>query len=126
MKEIKTRSSSSSKHKPVKRLSRQSSKAKEDKKKAKQQAGAEKKKGKRGKKICPECDEYVPIHSQRCWNCTFLFTMNHKPKKEKVAFLGEECYTFDKVCYQRHTPAEKVDSLSIILGRNKFYGLHKP
>jgi len=23
----------------------------------------DKKKGKRGKKICPECDAYVPIHS---------------------------------------------------------------
>lgn len=29
-------------------------------------ASVQRKKGRRGKKICPECDAYVPIHSQRC------------------------------------------------------------
>jgi hypothetical protein len=27
--------------------------------------------------------------------------MNHKPKKEKVAFLGEPIYCFDKVSYYK-------------------------
>jgi hypothetical protein len=102
MKEIKTRSS---KHNPLankKTLLRQSSKA--EQRKSSSKSAFEKKKGKRGKKICPDCDEYVPIHSQRCWNCTFLFTMNHKPKKEKVAYLGEALYAFEKVAYQRQTP----------------------
>jgi hypothetical protein len=32
-------------------------------KKAAKEIMVDKKKGKRGKKICPECDAYVPIHS---------------------------------------------------------------
>ena len=85
------------------------------------------KKGKRGKKICPQCDEYVPIHSQRCWNCTFTFKMNHKPKKEKIPFLGETTYCFDRVSYYR-LPGEgrSGEQLSLILAKNKFYGLAKP
>jgi hypothetical protein len=41
--------------------------------------------------------------------------MNHKPKKEKLPYLGETTYVFDKVNYHQ--------GLGIVLGRNKFYGV---
>ena len=58
-----------------------------------------KKKGKRGKRVCPDCDEFVPIHSQRCWNCQHFFKLNHKPKKIKLPFLGEPKFTLDYVSF---------------------------
>ena len=65
-------------------------------KRAAKEVTVDKKKGKRGKKICPECDSYVPIHSQKCHECQFLFHLNHKPKKLKLQYLGESVYTFNR------------------------------
>jgi hypothetical protein len=53
--------------------------------------------------------------------------MNHKPKKEKLPFLGETTYCFDRVSYFRLPGQGKPgEHLSLILAKNKYYGLAKP
>ena len=72
------------------------------------------KKGKRGKKVCRQCEAYVPIHSQKCHICSFMFHLNHKPKKVKLPSLGDLAFTFRSVNWQR--------GCSIILDKCKIYG----
>lgn len=72
------------------------------------------KKGKRGKKICKDCEAYVPIHSQKCPECQHQFHLNHKPKKVKQLSLGEMCYKVDRVNWHR--------GCSLILFKCKAYG----
>lgn len=72
------------------------------------------KKGKRGKKVCRQCEAYVPIHSQKCHMCSFVFHLNHKPKKIKLPSLGDHAFTFRGVNWHC--------GCSIILDKCKLYG----
>ena len=72
------------------------------------------KKGKRGKKVCRQCEAYVPIHSQKCHICSFMFHLNHKPKKVKLPSLGDIAFSLRRVNWQR--------GCSIILEKCKLYG----
>ena len=52
----------------------------------------------RGKKRCPKCGaSKVPIHCAKCNapGCDFQFKINHKPKKQKLPFLGETMYAVE-------------------------------
>jgi hypothetical protein len=57
------------------------------------------KKGKRGKKICGDCEGFVPIHCRKCIHpkCGFIFKMEHKVKAKKEPFLGLDQYAYSQV-----------------------------
>ena len=73
------------------------------------------KKGQRGKKLCPSCDELMPIHCQNCKNCNHEFHMNHKPKKVKEQLLSSALYSLTRTAVDDH-------SLTLTLTRSDFYG----
>eukprot|EP00347_Sterkiella_histriomuscorum_P024206 403331944 len=81
------------------------------------------KKGKRGKKICPKCEDYVPIHSQICKSCKHEFHMNHKPKTPKPLpaenFKGELLYSYSGFIKDNK-------SVEVILNKNRYYGHINP
>ena len=74
-------------------------------------------KGRRGKKVCPDCDALVPIHSQKCQQCSFQFKLNHKPRKVKQVLLGDRAFVFEK--------STLWGGCSIIISSCKYYGISK-
>ena len=68
-------------------------------------------------KLCPLCDEFVPIHCQRCKteNCDHVFKLNKQPKKQKLPNLGEAMYALDKI--------NTTNGVEIGLVKCKFYGI---
>lgn len=77
------------------------------------------KKGQRGKKLCPDCQQLMPIHCQKCKICDHEFHMNHKPKKQKEYVPSQNLFTFDEVKQERR-------SVSLILSKTNFYGSLNP
>lgn len=73
------------------------------------------KKGQRGKKLCPSCDELMPIHCQYCKNCNHEFHMNHKPKKVKEQLLSSSLFSLTRT-------AVGDGSLTLTLTKSNFYG----